>query len=124
MSFVLNVINLQGFQGVAQVDPRSPYRIGLGVRLLPRTLQRVEKVGVELVATTNRAQNAPILAFSYPIWGESEHQGSFSTACLLPGTSVNKGKKERTPPGGCARIHEKKAPQPTEPSRSRCGASI
>jgi hypothetical protein len=46
---------------------------------LPRTLQRVEKVGFELMATTNRAQNAPKLAVSYPIWDESEHQGSFST---------------------------------------------
>jgi hypothetical protein len=41
--------------------------------------QRVEKVGFELIAITNRAQNAPKLVFSYPIWGESEHQGSFST---------------------------------------------
>jgi hypothetical protein len=45
----------------------------------PRIIQHVEKVGFELKATTNRAQNAPKLAFSYSIWGESEHQGSFST---------------------------------------------
>jgi hypothetical protein len=33
----------------------------------PVSRQRVEKVGFELIATTNRAQNAPKLAFSYPI---------------------------------------------------------
>jgi hypothetical protein len=49
------------------------------VFVLPRIHQPVEKVGLELIATTNRAQNAPKQAFSYLIWGESEHQGSFST---------------------------------------------
>jgi hypothetical protein len=39
-------------------------------------------------------------------------------------TLVNKDKKVRPRPGGCARIYEKKAPQPTGPSRSRCVASI
>jgi hypothetical protein len=46
---------------------------------LRRIPQRVEKVGFELIATTNWAENAPKVAFSYPIWDESEHQGSFST---------------------------------------------
>jgi hypothetical protein len=33
-------------------------------KLLPvKTQQRVEKVGFELIATTNRAQNAPKVAF-------------------------------------------------------------
>jgi hypothetical protein len=32
--------------------------------LLPRTPQHVEIVGIELIATTNRAQNAPKVAFS------------------------------------------------------------
>jgi hypothetical protein len=31
---------------------------------IPRPFQRVEKVGFELIATTNRAQNAPKLAVS------------------------------------------------------------
>ena len=58
-------------------------RSGLPAVLLgavPGTLQRVEKVGFELIATTNRAQNALKRAFSYPICGESEHQGSFQHA--------------------------------------------
>jgi hypothetical protein len=33
---------------------------------LPRTPQPVEKVGVELVATTNRAQNTPKTAYLVP----------------------------------------------------------
>jgi hypothetical protein len=43
----------------ASPGPGGVWGIGPGLRRLPRTLQRVEKVGFELVATTNRVLNGP-----------------------------------------------------------------
>jgi hypothetical protein len=56
--------------------------------VFPGMHQRVEKVGVELIATTNSVRDAPNWRFWCLIWGESEHQGSFSTRWHLPGTGV------------------------------------
>jgi hypothetical protein len=56
----------------------------------PRRGQRVEKVGVELIATTNRALKAPKRRVWYPICGESGHKGSFSTASGFLGSSLRR----------------------------------
>jgi hypothetical protein len=39
--------------------------------------QRIEKVGVELIAPTNQALKAQKRRIWYPIWGESGHKGEF-----------------------------------------------
>ena len=44
---------------------------------LPRTPQHVEKVGIELIATTNRAQNAPKVAYLVPDLGRKRASREF-----------------------------------------------